>query len=98
MHPALEDPGQFQRTRKSRLIRGKRIPIKQAGGEQHAKTEMESEYDLHIRALTGEPAAHLPLRSDHRGRPHGLRKDHGSEPVSYTHLDVYKRQDTDDPE
>ena len=35
---------------------------------------MESEYDLHIRALTGEPAAHLPLRSDHGGGPMGYGK------------------------
>ena len=56
--------------------------MKRIGGWNHAKTEMEPEYCLHIRAAVGEPAAHLPLRHDHGGRPHGLRKDHGSELVS----------------
>ena len=32
--------------------------------------------------LQGEPAADLPLRADHRGRPDGLRKNHRGELVS----------------
>ncbi len=48
--------------------------MKRIGGRNHAKTEMEPEYCLHIRAAAGEPAAHLPLRHDHRGRPHGYGK------------------------
>ena len=52
------------------------------GGTHYAEIKMESEHHLHIRAAAGEPAAHLPLRHDHRGCPHGLRKDHGGELVS----------------
>ena len=52
------------------------------GGMQDAKSEVESEHRLHIRAAVGEPAAHLPLRHDHGGRAHGLREDHGGELVS----------------
>ena len=46
--------------------------MKRIGGRNHAETEMEFKYHLHIRKAAGEPAAHLPLRHDHRGRPHGL--------------------------
>ena len=51
--------------------------MKRIGGRDHAETEMESEYHLHIRATAGEPAAHLPLRHDHGGSAHGQVKDNG---------------------
>ena len=51
--------------------------MKRIGGRNHAETEMESEYHLHIRAAVGEPAAHLPLRHDHGGSAHGQVKDNG---------------------
>jgi len=51
--------------------------LKRIGGRNHAETEMESEYHLHIRAAVGEPAAHLPLRHDHGGSAHGQVKDNG---------------------
>ena len=55
-----------------------RIPgASRFGGEHHAKTEMESEYHLHIRTAAGKSAAHLPLRHDCRCCAHGLRKDYG---------------------
>ena len=47
------------------------------GGMQDAKSEVESEHRLHIRAAAGEPAAHLPLRHDHGGSAHGQVKDNG---------------------
>ena len=47
------------------------------GGMQDAKSEVESEHRLHIRAAAGEPAAHLPLRHDHGGGTHGQVKDNG---------------------
>ena len=44
-----------------------RIPgASRFGGEHHAKTEMESEYHLHIRTAAGKSGAHLPLRHDYR--------------------------------
>ena len=52
------------------------------GGVDHAKTEMEPEYCLHIRAAARELAAHFPLRHDDRGRAYGLREDHSGELVS----------------
>lgn len=50
--------------------------------KRHAEAKVEAEHHLHIRAAAGEPAADLPLRADHRGRPDGLRKDHRGELVS----------------
>ncbi len=39
------------------------------GGVGHAKSKMEPEHDLHIRAFAGEPAPDLALRAHDRRRP-----------------------------
>ena len=54
-----------------------KLPGSRVGGKRYAKAEVESEYDLHIRAAAGEPAAHLPLRHEHGGGAHGQVKDNG---------------------
>ena len=52
------------------------------GGEHHAKTKMEFEYHLHIRAPAGESAAGFSLPTDDGGGADGLRQNNGRELVS----------------